>query len=156
MRTALNVARNIFATGSLALLCLAALPSNARASDLKIEARLIWGTNDEKGAKPEYRKVGKDPAVEELKKAYQWKHYFEVTRKRTTIPSRGTTRLQMSEKCTLEITELEGPKVEVTLIGEGKRLTKVTKQLSKGQSFGMASDLKDGSGWFVLISEVDD
>jgi hypothetical protein len=62
----------------------------------------------------------------------------------------------MSKKCVIEITEMEGPKVEVTLIGEGTPVNKTVKPLSKGESFTIAGDCKDGSAWFVMITELDE
>ena len=57
----------------------------------------------------------------------------------------------------VEITELEGPKVEVKLIGDGKPVNKTTKALSRGTYFTLGGgDSKNGSAWFVVISQLDD
>jgi len=129
------------------------LPANA--AQIKVEGRLIWGTNDEKFSDPKFKPVDAVTA-EKFKKIFQWKRYFEVNRKTAVVPSRGAGKLEMSDKCIIEITELEGPKVEVKLIGEGKPVNKTVKPLSKGESFTIAGDCKDGSAWFVLITELDE
>src|SRR5438045_1093536 len=82
-------------------------------------------------------------------------HYYPVTRKDVMIPHRSSRPIEMSKHCTIEITELEGPKVEVKLIGEGKPLHKIIKPLSKGEFFTIAGGDKDENAWFILISQVD-
>jgi hypothetical protein len=137
----------------LLLLCLG-FAAPVMASDLLVEARLIWGTNDEKVSDPKLKPVDKTTA-EKFGKIFQWKHYFEVNRETATVPARQNKKITLSPKCTLDIKELEGAKVEVTLIGEEKAVNKTTYPLSKGESFTIAGDCKDGSAWFVLITELE-
>jgi hypothetical protein len=70
------------------------------------------------------------------------------------VPSRGSTSFELSKDCTLEIRELEGPRVEVTLIGKGKQVHKTTKNLAKGERFTYAGDDKDKCAWFVTVAEL--
>ena len=152
MMSLIRVLRKPFGIGVAALAFLFVLPANAE--QIKVEGRLIWGTNDEKFSDPKFKPV--DAATnEKLTNIFQWKRYFEVSRKTTVVPSRGAGKLEMSKKCVIEITELEGPKVEVTLIGEGNPVNKTVKPLSRGESFTLAGDCKDGSAWFVLKSQLD-
>lgn len=145
-----KVLRAVMAIGLVSFLI---FPTGA--AELKLEGRLIWGTNDEKFSDPKYKPVDAATA-EKFRKVFQWKRYFEVSRKTATVPSRGASKIEMSKQCVIEITELEGPKVEVKLIGEGKPVNKTIKQLSKGESFTIAGECKDGSAWFVLITELDE
>ena len=131
----------------------AAVP--AVAEELKIEAVLIWGTNDDKSPDPNHKLVDAKTA-EKLRKVFAWKNYFEVSRKTGTVPNRGTNSLTVSKHCTVEIAELEGPKVSVLLIGKGKPQNRTTKTLSREESFVLAGDVKDGSAWFVIISQMDE
>ncbi len=127
----------------------------AVAEDIKIEAKLIWATNDEKSPDPTHKVV--DPKLaEEFRKIFTWKNYFEVSRTNGVVPSRGTRPFKVSNKCVIEITELEGPKVEVKLIGEGKPVNKTTKALSRGHYFTLGGESKNGSAWFVVITQLDD
>src|SRR5262245_19702576 len=84
----------------------------AGAKELKIETKLIWGTNEEKSPKKEHEPVDEATAAK-LRKVFKWKNYFVEKTVTGTVPSRGSNQFKMSEKCTVEITELEGPKVEV-------------------------------------------
>ena len=94
--------------------------------------------------------------VKELRKIFKWKNYFEVNRQTGVVPSRGTKQFQMSKQCVIEITELEGPKVEVKLIGEGKPVNKTVKALSRGEFFTIGGESKNGSAWFVVVTQQDD
>jgi hypothetical protein len=130
-------------------------PSLARAEDLKIEAKLIWGTNDDKSPNPKHKLV--DPkTAEALRKVFAWKNYFEVNRQIGVVPSRTTNSITVSKDCTIEIEELEGPKVGVRLIGKGKPQNRTVKALSRGELFVLGGDVKDGSAWFVIISQLDE
>jgi len=143
----------IIRLGIVLFVCLAALPK-AGAEDLYLISKLIWGTNDEKVSDPSLKAM--EPAMEKkFQNVFKWKHYYQVTRKDVMIPSRSTRQIPMSKRCTIEITELEGPKVEVKLIGEGKPLHKIIKPLSKGEYFTIAGGDKDETAWFILISQVD-
>lgn len=130
-------------------------PATLYAADLKVELRLIWGTNDKTSSNPNHKPVDEATAGK-LRKVFTWTNYFEIKRVTGTINSRGTNRFEMSKKCTLEITELAGPKVEVTLIGDGTKVNKTTHHLAKGECFTIAGGEKNGSAWFVLVTELDE
>ena len=134
------------------LVCLAA---GASASDLKVEGRLIWGTNDEKSPDPKHKPVDGD-TLSNLRKIYQWKHYFEVNRQVLVVSSRNTNTLVMSKDCSVEIAELEGPRITAQLIGKGKRLNKITTNLSPGQSFAIAGEDKNATAYFVIITDLEE
>jgi hypothetical protein len=125
------------------------------AAELKLEAKLIWATNDEKS--PNEKHVPMDPTTaEKLRRIFKWKNYFVVNRQMRIVPSRGSNQFRLSKQCTIEITELEGPRVEVKLIGEGKPVHKTVKTLSKGEWFTYAGDDKNESAWFVIVTELDE
>lgn len=126
-----------------------------QAADLKIEARLIWGTKHEKVDDPNCKPLDKETA-QKLKKVFTWKNYFEVNRVTATVPSRKSKQFKMSPKCTIEVEELAGPQVAVTLIGDGKPVNKTIYPLKKGESINIAGEGKDGSAWFVLVTELDE
>ena len=124
------------------------------ASILKIEAKLIWATNEDKSPDPNHTPVDA-PTAERLRKTFKWKNYFVVKTLTKEVPSRGSQRFELSKKCTIEIKELEGPRVEVMLIGEGKPVHRAVKSLSKGESFVYSGDDKNETAWFVIITELE-
>lgn len=137
--------------GVLVLALGAALP--LLAAQLKLELKLIWATDDEKYSKHE--RV--DPATtEKLRKIFKWKHYFVINKVQGEVPSRGTNSFKLSDKCTIEVIELAGPRIEVRLIGEGKPVVKATKDLAPGEWVTIGGDDKDGTGWFVLINQLEE
>ena len=129
-----------------------ALSSVLQAEDLKIEAKLIWGTDDPKSTDPSHKPVD-EALAKELRKIFKWKNYFLINTQNGIVPNRGSKQFQMSKQCTIEITELEGPKVEVKLIGEGKPVNKTTKALSRGEFFTLGGESKNGCAWFVVVSQ---
>ena len=57
----------------------------------------------------------------------------------------------------VEITELEGPKVEVKLIGKGQPVHRAIKEIHKGEWFVYTGDDdKHECSWFVIITELDE
>ena len=135
----------------ITLLMLGAMPVHA--GELKLEAQLIWGTNDPKSPKPEHKAVD-DATAQRLRKVFKWKNYFIVNAQTKIVPSRGSNRFKLSDDCTVEITELEGPKVEVKLIGKGVPVHKSAKELQKGEWFVYSGDDKNESAWFVIIRDI--
>src|SRR5881397_732703 len=88
----------------------------AHAEEIKLEAKLIWASNEPKSPKKEHKPVD-DATAEKLRKIRpQWKYFFVETNVVQIVPSRGSNKFTLSKECTLEITELEGPRVEVKLI----------------------------------------
>lgn len=131
------------------------VPLSTSAKELKLEAQLIWGTNDEKSPNPAHKPVDAATA-EKLRKVFKWKNYFAVTNQVKVVPSRGSNRFDLSQQCSIEVTELAGPRVEVKLIGEGKEVNKTIKPLQKGESITYGKDDKNDTAWFVIITELDE
>lgn len=128
--------------------------SGVLASDIKVEAVLVWGTNGEKPKDPKLKEADK-ATTEKLQKVFKWKNYFEINRKTATIPSRSSSKITISKECEVEITELEGPKVAYRLIGKGNPVNKTVAALSKGESFVIAGEDKNESAWFIVITEIE-
>jgi len=139
----------------LVLLLVFLTPVQARAAELKLEAKLIWGTNDETSPDPTHKLVDKEMS-EKLRKVFKWKNYLLVNRQKATIPSRSSRQIELSKKCTIEVTELQGPEVEVTLIGEGKLVNRTRHHLTKGEYFTIGGGDKNGCAWFIIVTELDE
>lgn len=139
----------------LVFLLLAGSTMDLLAADLKLEAKLIWGTNDDRSPDANHKEVD-STTKEKLRKVFKWKNYFVVNRVVKPVPNRGTNRFELSKECTIEIKELEGPKVEVKLIGKGREVHKTALTITKGQSVVYSGDDKNESAWFVVITELDE
>lgn len=125
------------------------------AANLRIEAKLVWATDEAKSPDPKHKPMDAS-ACESLRKTFKWKNYFEVNRVVKEVPARSSNKFELSKRCTIEIKELEGPKIEVKLIGEGKELHKTTLTISKGKSVVYSGDDKNQNAWFVIITELEE
>ena len=132
-----------------------ALAGGAWASDIKVEGKLVWGTNDKASPDPKHKPLNEE-ARTNLRKTFKWTNYFVVNRQVITVPSRGTNTLQMSKDCAVEIVELAGSRVTAELIGKGKRLNKTTREFAPGQSFVIAGEDKNETAWFVIITDLEE
>lgn len=135
----------------VAFAMVAALVTPSFAANLKMEAKLIWGSNEpSKDHKPVEQAL-----AEKLQACFKWKYYYVMNSVVADIPSRETRRLKMSEPCTIEITELEGPKIEVTVIGKGKPVSKAVKQIVKGELITIGGDAENKSAWFIVLTQLE-
>ncbi|MEY4384958.1 MAG: hypothetical protein RLY20_241 [Verrucomicrobiota bacterium] len=136
----------------LALIALSLFAGAVRADDVKFEAVLIWGTNDEKSPDPSHKPVSE--AVAKKLKDFKWSHYFEVARKNVSV-SKDEKRVQMSKDCTIVIKLLENNRVEVTLIGKGKTVGTMKKEMKKGSCLVTGGNSSNSTGWFIIIKQTD-
>lgn len=139
----------------VALFALAMVSQNALAANLKLEIYLIWGSNDDKLPDPKYKRL-ENELSKKLQKIFKWKHYFEISKQQAEVPSRSTKKIKVSDKCDIEITEMEGPRVEVKLYGEGKLINRTIKSLTKDELFTIAGDDKNETAWFVIIKLLEE
>src|ERR1043166_1053988 len=104
---------------TIIMLALAGLQTPAAiAGDLKVEAKLIWGTNDGVD-KLKHHPVSPDLA-QKLGRAFKWKNYVEITNRVASIPVNQSSEIKMSEPCVLRLKNLGSSRVEVHCIGKGK------------------------------------
>jgi hypothetical protein len=135
---------------------------NAFAADIKVEVQLVWGTNEAKSPDPKHKPV--DPAMAKKLGNLKWKHFFQVDRQEVTIPSRKTQRVKLSPRCEIEITEQEGPRVEVKVYGRTeeaaaknqpfKWVHKHVEQLPKDETLVIAGDDKNDCAWAIVIRRL--
>jgi len=123
------------------------------AEDLKVEARLIWGTNEEKSQNPKHKPLDEETA-KKLRTIFKWKNYFLETSHTETIPNRQSKKMEMSKHCTIEIKEMAGPSVEVKMFGKGQLINKTTKPLIKGEACIFGGDDKNECAWFVILNRL--
>lgn len=122
----------------------------ASASDLKLEIRLIWGTNDETSPNPDHKPVD-SKTTGTLSKAFKWKKYFLVNSEKVDVASRATKKVKLSDHSSVEVRELEGDKIEINVIGKGKVVRKITEPLTKDGTMVIAGEDKNDCAWFIVI-----
>jgi hypothetical protein len=130
--------------------------SPARAADLKLEAQLVWGTDEQKPKDATYKEL--DPKIKrKLGAVFKWKNYFRIKAEKVVLPPKEVKRVRMSPKCELELKLANEATLEVKLFGEGKwtkTIRQSLKALQQGELAVLAGDDKDkyGDAWFVVIT----
>ena len=129
--------------------------THAFAADLKLEAQLIWGTNDAKSPDPSHKTVDAEVAKKLKRLPFKWTSYFEVTRKQFVVAQGGTTRVTMSKDCEVSVRNLGNSSVEVSLYGKSQSVGKITQALPKGELLVTGGNAANFTAWFVVLRQVD-
>jgi hypothetical protein len=135
-------------------ICLVGFSGALHAADLKLEAKLVWGTNDDKDH-AKCKPVSPELA-EKLNGMFKWKRYFEITNETAMVPVNQTRSLKMSEHCTLELKNVGGSRVEVHYVGDGKQVHQGAYTVVPPQWLVFGGNDKDNTAWFIGLRAVDD
>ncbi len=127
--------------------------SPGHTAELKLEAQLVWGTDD---SKPPAGKNWKpvEPALKE-KIPLKWKNYFEVNRKRFTVKTGEIRREPMSDKCQIEVKNLDNSSVEVILFGKGREVMNRKQALPKGEILVLGGNAPNDTAWLVILRQAE-
>jgi hypothetical protein len=148
-----SVARlTCLATG---LLLVTALEVRLQAGEIKLEAQLIWGTNDEKSPDPKHKSV--DPKVaKKLKKLpFKWQHYFEVNRQQFSVPQGETKKIVLSKDCEIKVRNAGNNAVELEIFGKGERVGRISQALPKDELLVTGGNAANFTSWFVVLRQSD-
>ncbi len=141
--------------GLLAIIALlvTALVSPARAGEIKLEAQLIWGTNDEKSPDPKHKAV--DPKVEKkLKKLpFKWQNYFEVNRQKFAVAQGETKKIVLSKDCEIKVRNAGNNAVELQIFGKGESVGKISQALPKEELLVTGGNAANFTSWFVVLQQ---
>lgn len=137
------------------LLAFTATIADASSKEMKFEALLVWGTNDDSSPDPKHKEV--EPEVEKkLKKLpFKWKNYFEVNRKEFSVEKDGSIKIKLSKDCEIKVRNLGDGTVEVTLYGKGKSVGTIKQALPKGELLVTGGNAENLTAWFVVLRQVD-
>lgn len=127
--------------------------SSTVAAELKLEAQLVWGTDDSKPP------AGKDwqPVEPALKKKIplKWKNYFEVRRKNFPVKTGEMRREPMSDMCQVEVKNVDNKSVEVSLFGKGKEVMHRKQALPKGEILVLGGNAPNDTAWLVILRQAE-
>lgn len=139
-----------------ALAAMLAHSARAEPSNLRFEAQLVWGTNDEKSAKPGLKRVEERVRQKLAALPIKWEHYFEINRKQFDLPVGGKGRVSLSEKCSVEVRSLEDRKIEVRWYNQKKELVgRQTQPLGKGEMIVLGGNAPNATCWLVILKRLD-
>ena len=124
-------------------------------AELKLEAQLVWGTNDKASPDPKHKPVSEEVRKKLLTLPLKWTNYFEVNRKQLSIPLASQKKEVLSEKCAVEVKNLGKSKVEVRLFGKGEQVEKRTQDFPRGETLVLAGKAPDETTWLVVLKRVE-
>jgi hypothetical protein len=155
MREKLILATN-FAWVAIALVLVACGDLRAQAADMKLQAFLLWGTDDTKPPEGKAYKPVEPDIMRTLKDLpLKWTNWFEVNRKDFAVPLGSSKEVPMSEKCQVDVKNINGHEVEVSLIGKGKEVVKRKQALPKGEMLVLGGNAPNSTAWLVVLKRID-
>jgi hypothetical protein len=128
----------------------------ADSSEMKFEVQLIWATNDKKSPNPKHKPV--EPKIRKKldEIPLKWESYFEVNRKEVTVPKGGKNKSPLSDKCAVEVKDIDGKKVEVSLFSKKTdAVISQTQPLPKGEILLLSGNAPDKTAWFVAVKRIE-
>jgi hypothetical protein len=132
----------------------AAASARAASGDMKIEVQLIWATNDKEDPNKAHKPVAPD-ILEKLKELpLKWANYFEVNKVTLDIPKGESRKGKLSDKCEVEVKNLDGAQVEVALIGKGDPVWKRIQALPKGDVLVLGGNAPNSTAWLVALKRI--
>jgi len=125
----------------------------ARGADMKLEARLIWGTSDDK---TDAKCKPIDPELAgKLHGMFKWKNYYEITNQNENLTANKLRTLKMSDQCTLQLKNVGGSRIEVNCIGQGKEVHKGAYTLDPPKWLVLGGNCDNNNAWFIALRAVD-
>lgn len=155
MRAKLNPASRLIWFATI-LLLLAGAGWGAQAAELKLQAFLLWGTDDSKPpegktyqpASPEIRQKLRDLPL-------KWTNWFEVRQVGFVVPPGMTKEVAISQKCQVNVRKLAGPELEVSLVGKGKEVVKRKQALPRGEFLVLGGNAPNSTAWLVVLKRIE-
>jgi hypothetical protein len=154
MKTIMIPVNRLLGMAAAALRLVGAIPATL-AGELKLEAQLIWGTNDKSSPNPKHKAVGPDVEKRLKNLPFKWSNYFEVNRQQVKVPPAEAQRVKMSEECEVLIKQVGNGQVEVTLLGKGRQVGKITQALPKKELLLVGGNAPNFTAWFVALRQVE-
>jgi len=151
MRSKFNKAVYLFLTGVLAFVLPLTTLAGGSDGDMKLEAKLVWGTNEKTSPDPKQKPVSPELAEKLKNSPFKWKYYFEVKSECFALPKQGEKTVSMSKTCEVRIKNLGDSQVELRLFGKGKEVSKTTQPLPKGELLVTGGNAENATAWFVVL-----
>ena len=121
------------------------------ATEQKLQAKLIWGTDDAKPSVANLKEVDAK-LKDKFCGIFKWKNYFEVGQEHFSLAPDEVKKVKMSAKCEIEVRKEANGMFEVRLYGEGKCIKKVRQAIPPGELLVIAGDDKNATAWFVVLN----
>ncbi len=127
----------------------------AQTNIVKLQAQLVWGTNDDRSPDPKHKPVETDVKAKLEGLPLKYTNYFEVNRQSLEITSTGVNKVTLSEKCEVEVHSLGNSTFEVALYGKGKQVVKRKQNLAKGEMLVVGGNAPNDTAWLVVLKRIE-
>ena len=140
----------------MALAPLTLAVTGAQAAEVKLQAFLLWGTDDSKPPEGKaYRPVNPEIRRKLKELPLKWTNWFEVKRVECEVAEGASKEVTVSDKCQLNVSKLAGSELEVTLIGKGKEVVKRKQSLPKGEMLVLGGNAPNATAWLVVLKRIE-
>jgi len=126
-----------------------------QAADMKLEALLVWGTNEEKSPDPTHKPVGPELKKRLHELPLKWTNYFEVKRIKFEVPTSGAKKVPLSEKCAIDVRNQGHEKIEVAVFGKNKQVATRSQDLPKHGTLILGGDSPGTNCWLAVIRRLE-
>jgi len=138
------------------LLCavLPALAANAK-KEARFEIQLLWGTDLAKSPDTKHKPV--EPDVERKLKSLplKFKNYFLVSKNVVVVTIGQTQKVQVSEKCEVELKNVDNLKFELAFFGKGKQTAKRSQDFPLGEMLIHGGNAPGSNAWLVVVKRIE-
>ncbi len=132
-----------------------ALGTGVQAAEIKLEAQLIWGTNDEKSPDPKHKAVDSKIAKKLKRLPFKWSHYFEVNREKFSVAEGETKSVVLSKDCEIKVRYVGKDAIELQILGKGESVGKISQALPKDELLVTGGNAANFTSWFVVLRQVE-
>ncbi|MCX6922458.1 MAG: hypothetical protein NT154_04480 [Verrucomicrobia bacterium] len=141
----------------MALVLLACGESHAQAADIKVQAFLLWGTDDTSPPKGKSYKPVEPDIMQKLKDSpLKWTNWFEVSRKDFAVAQGTAKEVPLSDVCQVNVKSISGHEVEATLIGKGKEVVKRKRSFPKGEVWVLVGgNAPNSTAWLAVLRRIE-
>jgi len=135
------------------MLFIAAAPAQSHAADMKLEAQLIWGTND-KSTDPTFKSVDADVTKKLESLPFKWKYYYVMKSTHFSIAEDKSHTEKLSDECSIRVKNLGREQLEVLLTGKGKEIGMIKQVLPKGELLVTGGNAENSTAWLIAIKQT--
>ena len=140
----------------MALAWLTLAVTGAQVAEVKLQAFLLWGTDDSKPPEGKaYQPVNPEIRRKLKELPLKWTNWFEVKRVECEVAEGASKEVTVSDKCQLNVSKLAGSELEVTLIGKGKEVVKRKQSLPKGEMLVLGGNAPNATAWLVVLKRIE-
>ena len=149
----LSIAR--LGCAAIVFMFLTALAAPLQAGEIKLDAQLVWGTNDKKSPDPTHKPIEGNVARKLKSLPFKWQNYFEVNRKQFSVNASETKKITLSTDCEIKVRDAGKGVIEVQLFGKGAAVGKISQALPKGELLVIGGNASNFTSWFVVLRQKD-